>query len=91
MSGIPKAVLVFFVLHVVVSSALVVLHSTIPKLVQYAVMPGIVLLRPLARLAGRVGLESSLPLAMACGLFCILLGSGLWAVLFSYVLRVRRF
>jgi len=91
MSAIPKAVGIFFGLHVALSSVLVVLHGAVPKSVQYIVMPGIVLLQPLARLAGRFGLASSLPLALASGVFCVLLGSGLWAVLFSYALRVRRF
>ena len=91
MSAIPKAVVMFFALHVAVSSILVVLHSAIPKWVQYVMMPGVVLLQPMARLAGKFGLASLLPLALACALLCILLGSGLWSLLFSYALRVRRF
>jgi hypothetical protein len=86
-----KAVPIFFASHFAVSLIVVVLHSAIPKWIQYVAMPGIGLLQPLARLAGTFGLASSLPLALACGLFCILLGSGLWALLFSYALRIRRF
>src|SRR5215831_384308 len=89
MTLVQKAV-IFFTCHLLGSLGLILARKSIPYGLQCVFMPGILLLRPMSQVARKFGLDSSLPVAFACGGICILLGSGLWTALFVWFMRSGR-